>query len=410
MSDLKKIPVVSYWLHNAWIDSDGNPCSETTPGARFKEAFRVRSGTPGATPKKTLSRKWYARIDGKPVPLSANKGAAQMMLGELLKKAEMKKAGAVDAFEEHRQTTLCDHLESYVRYLAAKNVSERQVKQVRNRVLAILDGCSFVFPNDLNISRLQEFLAELQQQNKGLPPLPAGDWFTKTEAATALQISPAGFQAMVRRHKLEASGNGSARRYPRATVECLRQRGNRGRSIQTANHYLCEMKSFARWMVKDRRMPDNPLEHVSRGNVKLDRRHDRRPLSLDEIRLLIETARQSAWVFRELAGRDRSMLYAVACVSGFRAEELSELSPSSFDLGGNPPTVTLPATCTKNGRTAVQPLPPDILQELGDYLAARATDSPVWPGTWWANGAEMLRADLEGAGIPYIVEGADGPL
>jgi hypothetical protein len=172
------------------------------------------------------------------------------------------------------------------------------------------------------------------------------------------------------------------------------------------------MKSFARWMVKDRRMPDNPLEHVSRGNVKLDRRHDRRPLSLDEIRLLIETARQSAWVFRELAGRDRAMLYAVACVSGFRAEELSELSPTSFDLDGNPPTVTLPATCTKNGRTAVQPLPPDILKELRGFLGERPVNAAVWPGTWWAHGdaAEMLRADLEAAGIPYTVEGPDGPL
>src|SRR5262249_24862075 len=36
---------------------------------------------------------------------------------------------------------------------------------------------------------------------------------------------------------------------------------------------------------------------------------------------------------------------------------------------------------------------------------------PVWPGTW-ADGdaAEMLRIDLEAAGVPYVVEGPDGPL
>ena len=53
------------------------------------------------------------------------------------------------------------------------------------------------------------------------------------------------------------------------------------------------MKAFARWMVNDRRMADNPLVHISRGNVNLDRRHDRRPLSLEEIRLVIQTALQS---------------------------------------------------------------------------------------------------------------------
>src|SRR5262249_29614645 len=36
----------------------------------------------------------------------------------------------------------------------------------------------------------------------------------------------------------------------------------------------------------------------------------------------------------------------------------------------------------------------------------------VWGGTWARDGqgAEMLRRDLEAAGIPYAVEGPDGPL
>src|SRR4029450_585212 len=37
---------------------------------------------------------------------------------------------------------------------------------------------------------------------------------------------------------------------------------------------------------------------------------------------------------------------------------------------------------------------------------------PVWGGPWASarRGAEMLRIDLEAAGIPYVVEGPDGPL
>src|SRR5438105_2104534 len=36
--------------------------------------------------------------------------------------------------------------------------------------------------------------------------------------------------------------------------------------------------------------------------------------------------------------------------------------------------------------------------------------APVWPGTWHERAADMLRVDLDAAGIPYIVQGLDGPL
>src|SRR5262249_1999162 len=47
-----------------------------------------------------------------------------------------------------------------------------------------------------------------------------------------------------------------------------------------------------------------------------------------------------------------------------------------------------------------------------DYLRDRPAGQPVWGGTWARDrrGAEMLRGDLEAAGIPYVVEGPDGPL
>jgi hypothetical protein len=64
MSDLFKIPVTQYWLHDCWIDPAGNPCDESTSGARFKDAFRVKKGTPGARKVKTKSTKWYSRING----------------------------------------------------------------------------------------------------------------------------------------------------------------------------------------------------------------------------------------------------------------------------------------------------------------------------------------------------------
>src|SRR5262249_52143147 len=184
----------------------------------------------------------------------------------------------------------------------------------------------------------------------------------------------------------------------------------RGSSVRTSNFYLTAIKSFLNWMVKDRRLANSPLAHLSRGNVKLDRRHDRRPLPLEELRAIFQTAWRSAGEFRGLKGIDRAILYSVASASGFRASELANLCPNDFDLDDEPPTVTLSARETKNDQTAVQPLPPDIVAALRDYLAGRPADQPLWPGTWAERAAEMLRLDLDAAGIAYTVEGPDGPL
>src|SRR5215470_7934599 len=93
-----------------------------------------------------------------------------------------------------------------------------------------------------------------------------------------------------------------------------------------------------------------------------------RALPLEELHAIFQAARQSGQTFRGLTGPDRAILYAVACASGFRASELASLCPTAFDLDGKPPTVTLAAEIAKNGKTAVQPLPPDLTQALRDYL------------------------------------------
>jgi hypothetical protein len=45
---------------------------------------------------------------------------------------------------------------------------------------------------------------------------------------------------------------------------------------------------------------------------------------------------------------------------------------------------------------------------LKAYLADKPLGQPVWPGTWHQKAAEMLRIDLEAAGIPFAVPGPDG--
>jgi integrase len=363
-----------------------------------------------------LSRKWYGEYrdaDGtlQCDPLSTDKTAAGQMLAELVRKTELKKANIIDPFEAHRKRSLAEHLAEWETSLLASGATRKHVAQTVASARRIIEACRFVFPADLSASRVQHFLADLRERRRNLPPLdPAKLKYTKAELAELLGVTPAAVAALVRRHRLAVTGNGKARRYPLETAEALRSLRTRGRSIKTSNLYLDSVKQFASWLVQDRRMPDNPLAHLSGGNVRLDRRHDRRTLTPEELRSVIQSAGQSEREFRGLSGEDRAMLYSVACVSGFRASELAILCPDAFDFDDQTPTVALAAKDAKNGRTAIQPLPPDVVGVMREYLDGRPADQPIWPGTWADKAAEMFSADLETAGIPYVVAGTDGPL
>lgn len=82
-------------------------------------------------------------------------------------------------------------------------------------------------------------------------------------------------------------------------------------------------------------------------NVALDKRHERRALTVDELDRLILAA-ETGPVILGMIGADRAMLYRVAVGSGFRANELRSLTPESFDLCANPPTITVEAGYSKH--------------------------------------------------------------
>src|SRR3990172_4915104 len=60
-------------------------------------------------------------------------------------------------------------------------------------------------------------------------------------------------------------------------------------SAQTSNYYLQAAQMFCRWMVRDRRASQSPVEHLQGQNVRVDRRRDRRALTLEETLWLLDT-------------------------------------------------------------------------------------------------------------------------
>jgi integrase len=170
-----------------------------------------------------------------------------------------------------------------------------------------------------------------------------------------------------------------------------------GWSLQTCNHYRASAKAFSKWCSDSDRTREDVLHGVKGFNVKEDRRHDRRTVSLDELRKLIETAANGKAI-QGTTGPMRALCYRVAVASGLRYSEIATIKPESFDWEA--PSVTVDAAYTKNGETATLTLPRDLADDLAAFVAPLPTGMPIFPLPV-NKGAKMLRRDLAIAGIVY---------
>jgi len=181
----------------------------------------------------------------------------------------------------------------------------------------------------------------------------------------------------------------------------LRHLRENGISYRRSNAYLMAIKMFTYWMVEEKRASESPIGHLDALDPELDRRRIRRALSVDELRRLLEAALSGQIQFG-LTGYERSLIYKFSIESGLRANELRTLKVSSFDFENR--TVTVEATNSKRRRKDKLPLRKDMASELQAYFvnknklpASQAFNLPI-------RTADMLKIDLEAAGIPYVDE------
>jgi len=303
---------------------------------------------------KGKSKKWWGRFKDalgreKRVPLATDKRAAQAMLNELVKKTEREAAGLADPFEEHAKRPIREHIDAYQMHLQHKGNSAQYVYEVVEKVRRMAKGCKWKLITDLVPGDVQRCLAELR----------AG-----------------------------------------------------GLSVQTSNHYLRAVKQFSRWLVRDRRAPNDPLMHLSKMNVQVDRRHDRRPLSPAEFARLVAAAEVGKRV-ESIPGPDRAMMYVLSAWTGFRKGEIGSLTCRSFDLDGNPPMATVEAAYSKRKRQDSQVLHSDVVALLRKWLAGKNGIGdkellfPICgrvPGGTERKTAKMMRRDLQAAREKWIEE------
>jgi integrase/recombinase XerD len=303
---------------------------------------------------KTQSKKWWGMFkdaDGRlrRHPLAVDKKAAQAMLNEMVKKCERQKAGLFDAVDQQRLRPLSEHVAEFRHHMQNKGIGEKQLYESLTQLEKVVAACKWKYASDINSASALRYLAELREN---------------------------------------------------------------GRSAQTYNHYLRAIKKFTRWMVRDQRLQNDPLTTLAMLNTDLDRRHDRRALSVDEFCRLIDAARAGKRI-EGIKGTDRAMMYLLAAWTGFRKGEIGSLTKRSLDLDGAPPTATVEACYSKRRRQDRQVLHPDLVGQLRAWLATKARvgdHEPLFPVSGRMVGGverktnKMLERDLEAAKKKWVEE------
>jgi integrase len=381
------------------------------PGGAYRTPAgkRVTKDTPGAVRDESRSKTWWGRYTdaaGKEhqVKLSMSKEIARRMLAKLAGDAQLARVGLADPYAGHRERPLLEHLEDFARALATRNNTAAHVKKAAGLARIVVEGCGFRGFEDVEPGAVAEFLAGLRRGD-GRPPLELPqEWYTAREAAPLIGFDLAYLRHLAKRGPWPGP---APRRQPGKPVQlhrdsllALYERRGRGIGVRTSNDYLRSATQFTRWLARERRAPFDPLAHLSRLNPDADARHPRRTLGADDFACFVE-ATGGGTKYRGLSGRDRLVIYCLSARTGLRAGELASLTPASFDLDADPPTVTVQAAFSKHRRKDVLPLRKDVAELLRGAVAGRPRHARLWPGRWHEDGAAILCRDLEAAGIPY---------
>jgi integrase len=172
-------------------------------------------------------------------------------------------------------------------------------------------------------------------------------------------------------------------------------------SARSAHNYLTSGKAFFAWMIRSKRATENPLACLSKPQVtpKL-RKHVRRSLEIDEAMELLRVTKAGPVCCR-MTGLDRYWLYRVALETALRAGELRTLTPESFHLDDDEPSVYLPGDDTKNRQDAELPLKPKTVRDIRPYLQDKTPGVAVFQMPIPATTVRLLKFDLAAAKIPY---------
>jgi integrase len=334
-------------------------------GAKGKKQY-VAANTPGARKVIEKSKVWSAVIhqDGRPRRICLHvrdKSAAQTLLGELIKTGEHALAGI-----RKRGTDAGDPLA---------------------KPLAPL---------------IDEYLAVKAQERHS------------TEHVNDMDC---GLKAGVRHANLTVLRDIT----PEAIWTCLQAAGEAAR---TKNKLLGYWKNLCEWLVSKKLLATNPIAAMKRIKGRLT--HERRAIGAKELTSLLEAARARPIAEMRVSkgprkgqpvsnikesylkrlrhlGESRALLYEFAALTGLRRKEIHNIRVKHFHPEGDLPFVlVLGGANQKQSKPINQYIPAALAEKLVAYIRERnkqPEDRLV--DFQFHKTAEILRADLAFAGIPY---------
>ena len=172
----------------------------------------------------------------------------------------------------------------------------------------------------------------------------------------------------------------------------------RGLGAHAVNGFVTALGGFAKWMQREGRTSDNPMLGLRKLNAKTDKRHPRRPYSVDEVKWLLDITRNGP-DRHDMTGTERALLYRLAVETGFRANELRSLTRASFRLDGEHPGITVQAGYSKRRRDDLLPLRADTAAELREFLSTKLPGAKAFnmPEKSYDVVEKLLRPDLADA-------------
>jgi integrase len=339
--------------------------------------------------------------------LSKNRTVAERLLRQRMAETDLAGTALADPFAEHTRTPIAAHIAAWAADLLATGRTARHVGHRRRMVTAVVKEMEAEVLADVKADAVRLAIDALRIRGDAKPELPPPtdptQGYTPRELCGILNLHLKSLSRTARRAGVPPGSPGRPRRYSIDHAEAIRN-SLPGFGLATANHYLSACKAFTRWCAgrTGRRLAVDPLSHLERWNARTDVRRRRRALTPEQFERFVSAAANGR-ILRGLTGPDRLVLYTLAANTGLRAAELASLTPESFSWGHEKTsaTVTVAAAYSKHRREDVQPLRADVADLMRQYLAGRPPGQPVWPGLWYVDAAEIVRVDLEVAGIPF---------
>ena len=294
-----------------------------------------------------------------------DKGAAQALMNELVRRVENERSGIIDPVQADMSDKLtCPikiHTGAYQSYLQASEVSAKHLKETLRRLDKVIEDCSFTQLVEIKPEKVRNWLS------------------------------------------LQA---------------------DTGMSARTRNTYLASLQAFINWGIKEGRLQANPLVTVSKAKEADDVQRDRRSLTIEEAGRLIAAAKirslnelltvrrgpnrgkmiaKVGKTTRQRAlkkGMERALIYQTAIQTGLRRGELKLLEWGDLHLDSIPyPYIALRAKTTKARRAEMIPLRRDLVEIMKSF---RPADShPTDRVFARIPNVDTLRGDLRAAGILY---------